>query len=117
MRPCGRGGRTMTCIGAMKSVSGNVWMAADSQASNNGTILTHGIPKIVRRDDFLFGSDGGLWLGDAMRYGNLPLFVQGMSLVEWCATHFGPWLRGLATEGKHWYDVQGGKEWRGSTLV
>lgn len=109
----------MTCIVAIKEC-GRVWMAADSQATNNGAVLIHGLSKIVQRDTFgrtLFGSDGSLWLGDAFRYGVLPTRHAGQSLAEWCAAELAPWLHAKATEGQRWIDRSNGKEWNGQTLV
>lgn len=109
----------MTCIVAIAE-TGRVWMAADAQASNNGAVMINAAPKIVQRETLgrtLFGSDGSLWLGDAFRYGILPVRHAGQSLAEWCAVELGPWLRERASEGNRWYDRNGGKEWNGQTLV
>lgn len=108
----------MTCIAALVVKHANkVYMAADSQATHNGCVLVHGLPKIVERDGFLFASDGSLWLGDACRYLDLPVWTDGVPLAQWCAIHFGPWLRACANQGNHWVDRSGGKEWNGQTFV
>lgn len=112
----------MTCIVAIKS-NGRVVMAADSQASNNGIVFISSTPKIVRRDGFLFASDGALWLGDFFRYVKLPEWpvvgANGMqaTLAEWCSTLLGPLLRAAAAERNEWRDVNGAKEYGGQTLV
>lgn len=121
----------MTCIVAVRG-DGVVWMAADSQATNNGAVMLHGLPKVVRRKvalhgeprepmpdgvPTLFGSDGVLWLGDYFRWGELPPMQVGMSLAEWCAKELAPAMRKVATEGNHWVDRSNGKEWGGQTLM
>lgn len=121
----------MTCIVAVRG-EGVVWMAADSQATNNGAVMLHALPKVVRRAvepqgspsepmpesyPTLFGSDGTIWLGDYFRWGELPPRIVGMSLAEWCSQKLAPCLRTAATEGNHWVERNSGKEWGGQTLV
>lgn len=109
----------MTCIVAIKNRdAGCVVMAADSQASNNGTVLLHEASKIVARDGFLFGADGALWLGDFYRYGDLPAWpLTPITLAEWCSERLAPAVRAAATERNQWREINGNKEFGGQTLV
>jgi len=113
----------MTCIVVVKDKpSGRVVMACDSQASHNGVVMTHALPKIVKRNGFLFGADGPLWLGNFYRYGDLPERPRDsgpdtMTLPQWCSERLAPWLREAATQRNQWRDIAGGKEFGGQTLV
>lgn len=104
----------MTCI-TVVSDGTRCCMAADSQATNGGSVAVLSQSKIDRIGPFLVAAEGGIAVGQFVRHHATPV-LQG-DLVEWAVKSFAPELRKHLESNTGMRMYEGRPEFPGQILI